>query len=59
MTGYIVKNGDTLWMIAKNCGTTIDKIRQYNENVEEPLEEGQNLFLLTAMDGMGLDDITQ
>ena len=59
MTGYIVKNGATLWMIAKNCGTTIDKIRQYNENVEEPLEEGQKLFLIKAMDGIGLDDITQ
>ena len=59
MTGYIVKNGDTLWMIAKNGGTTIGKIRQYNENVEEPLEEGQKLFLIKAMDGIGLDDITQ
>lgn len=52
ITGYIVKNGDTLWMIAKRYGTTIDKIKQYNENVEEPLESGRKLFLIKAMDAI-------
>lgn len=51
-TGYVVKDGDTLWRIAKRYNTTIDKIRQYNENVEEPLETGQKLFLIKAMDAV-------
>ena len=52
ITGYVVKPGDTLWMIAKRYGTTIEKIRQYNENVEEPLETGRKLFLIKAMDAV-------
>lgn len=52
ITGYIVKKGDTLWNIAKRYGTTIDKIKQYNENVEEPLESGRKLFLIKAMDAV-------
>ena len=51
-TGYVVKDGDTLWRFAKRYNTTIDKIRQYNENVEEPLETGQKLFLIKAMDAV-------
>ena len=47
-----MKDGDTLWRIAKRYNTTIDKIRQYNENVEEPLETGQKLFLIKAMDAV-------
>lgn len=50
LTGYIVKPEDTLWMIAKRFGTTMDKIRQYNENVEEPLEPGKKLFLIKSID---------
>ena len=41
ITGYIVKSGDTLWNIAKHYGTTIEKMKQYNENLTEPLETGQ------------------
>ena len=39
-------------MIAKRYGTTIEKMRQYNENVSEPLEEGQKLFLLKEMESL-------
>ena len=52
ITGYVVKKGDTLWMIAKRYGTTIDKMRQYNENLAEPLEAGQKLFLLKEMESL-------
>ena len=52
ITGYVVKREDTLWMIAKRYGTTIEKMRQYNENVSEPLEEGQKLFLLKEMESL-------
>lgn len=50
ITGYVVKPGDTLWMIAKRYGTTIEKMKQYNENIADPLEEGQKLFLLKEME---------
>ena len=32
-----------LWNIAKHYGTTIEKMKQYNENLTEPLETGQKL----------------
>ena len=50
MTGYVVASGDTLWDIAKRYGTTIDKIRQYNDNVEDPLEPGRKLFLIKSVE---------
>lgn len=49
ITGYVVKEGDNLWMIAKKYATTIDKIKEYNEGVKEPLEQGEKLFLLKEM----------
>lgn len=52
ITGYVIKSGDTLWMIAKRYKTTIDKIKQYNENTTEPLEEGQKLFLLKETESL-------
>ena len=52
ITGYIVKSGDTLWNIAKHYGTTIEKMKQYNENLTEPLETGQKLFLLKEMESL-------
>ena len=52
ITGYIVKEGDTLWNIAKHCGTTIEKMKQYNENLTEPLESGQKIFLLKEMENL-------
>lgn len=52
MTGYVVKQGDTLWEIAKRYGTTISKMKQYNDNVEEPLEIGQKLFLIKEMESL-------
>ena len=52
ITGYIVKEGDTLWNIAKHYGTTIEKMKQYNENLTEPLESGQKIFLLKEMENL-------
>ena len=45
-------DGDTLWNIAKHYGTTIEKMKQYNENLTEPLETGQKLFLLKEMESL-------
>lgn len=50
MTGYVVAAGDTLWDIAKRYGTTTDKIRQYNDNAEDPLEPGRKLFLIKSVE---------
>ncbi|MBQ9155558.1 MAG: DUF3794 domain-containing protein [Eubacterium sp.] len=52
ITAYIVKKEDSLWMIARTFGTTIEKIRQYNDNVTEPLEAGQKLILLKEMENL-------
>ncbi len=52
ITGYIVKKGDTLWNVAKQFGTTIDKIREYNEDIGDELEEKQKLFLVKKMEFM-------
>ena len=52
ITGYVVRDGDTLWMIAKRYKTTIEKIRQYNEGAAEPLEAGQKLFLLKETEAL-------
>ena len=58
ITGYIVKSGDTLWNIAKHYGTTIEKMKQYNENLTEPLETGQKLFLLNGKSHRGVTSST-
>lgn len=52
ITGYLVKTGDSLWEIAKRYGTTIEKIRQYNEEVSDPPEPGRTLFLMKEMEGI-------
>lgn len=52
ITGYIVKNGDSLWDIAKRYGTTIDKIKQYNEETADPPEPGKILFLMKEVEGI-------
>lgn len=52
ITGYIVKKGDTLWDIAKRYGTTIEKIKQYNEDVADPPEAGRKLFLMRETENL-------
>lgn len=46
VTGYVVKKEDTLWSIAKNYYTTIDKIKAYNELETDTLEPGERLVIL-------------
>ena len=50
ITGVRVKNGDTLWSIAKANHTTCETIRQNNTGVEEPLKQGQILLLLKEIE---------
>ena len=46
IVGYQVQPGDTLWKIAKKFYTTVDGIRETNENVGEDVEPGQRLILI-------------
>lgn len=42
---YIVKSGDTLYSIAKNNNTTVDKIKELNNIVSDVLSIGMSLLL--------------
>ena len=44
--GYIVKKEDTLWSIAKNYYTTVDRIRQINELDSDRVAAGDRLVIL-------------
>lgn len=46
MTGYIVRENDTLWEIAKNHHTTIESIMELNELENETPPAGTRLLLL-------------
>lgn len=45
IVGYVVKDGETLWDIAKMFYTTTDDIRTLNELESEHLSEGQKLVI--------------
>lgn len=45
ITGYIVKNGDTLWNLAKHYGTTVEGIMKANQLEKEELREGEKLLI--------------
>lgn len=44
--GYIVKKDDTLWGIAKNYYTTVDRIKQMNGKDSDVVTEGERLVIL-------------
>ena len=44
--GYIVKKDDTLWSIAKNYYTTVDRIRQINALESDMIATGDKLVIL-------------
>ena len=46
LTGYIVRNGDTLWSIAKEHHTTIEAIMQTNQKKEEEIKSGEKLLII-------------
>lgn len=46
MTGYIVKENDDLWTIAKEHHTTMESIMELNELADENLAAGTRLLLL-------------
>ena len=46
MAGYHVKNGDTLWKIAKKYYTTVDSIKKVNEIKGTDIHEGDMLLVV-------------
>jgi hypothetical protein len=49
MVGLMVQNGDSLWEIAKENHTTVEKIRELNQLSTEELHKGQKLVILKAI----------
>lgn len=45
IVGYVVKDGDTLWSIAKNYFTTVESIREQNEEIGE-IKPGDKLLIV-------------
>ena len=46
ITVYIVKNGDTLWDIARKFYTTVDEICNVNSLAEKEVKAGQPLIMV-------------
>lgn len=49
IVGYVVKDGDTLWSIAKVYFTTVDSIREQNEDISE-IKPGDKLLIVKEME---------
>ena len=45
IVGYIVKEGDDLWTLAKRYSTSVDAIREVNEMTADHLKEGDRLLI--------------
>ena len=43
--GYIVKEGDDLWSLAKHYCTTMESIREVNEMEDEKLKVGDRILI--------------
>lgn len=52
IVGYIVEEGDTLWTIAKNFFTTVDKIVELNALESERIKRGDKLLLIKEVKSM-------
>ena len=45
ITGYIVKEGDTLWNLAKKYNTTVDNIKEVNQMEKEEVNKGDKILI--------------
>ena len=47
--GYIVKDGDSMWKIAKENHTTVENILETNELTGQDLKIGEKLLIVKAL----------
>ena len=52
MIGYIVEEGESLWKIAKEFYTTVDKIKELNGLENERIRKGDKLLLIKEVEGV-------
>lgn len=52
MIGYVVKEGDTLWNIAKQYFTTMDTIRDINSLENDTIHPGDRLLMIKKVDSV-------
>lgn len=52
IVGYIVEEGDTMWTIAKNFFTTVDKIMELNALESDRIKRGDKLLLVKEIQTM-------
>ena len=46
MIGYIVKNGDSLWSIAKKFHIQVNRLLEMNEKSSEDVKEGEKILIV-------------
>ena len=46
LVGYIVKQGDTLWSIAKDYYTTVEQMKEINELEQDVIHPGDRLVIM-------------
>lgn len=49
LIGYIAKDGDLLWTIAKENHTTVDEIMRNNNKKDEKLERGERILVVKSV----------
>lgn len=49
LTGYIVKEGDEIWTIAKENHTTVEEIMNTNELLSDQVKKGDKLLIVKSM----------
>lgn len=50
LIGYIAKDGDSLWTIAKNNHTTVDEIMKDNQRTAETLSRGEKILIVKKVE---------
>ena len=45
IVGYFVKNGDTLWNLAKKYNTTVENIKEVNHMKKEDVNKGDKILI--------------
>lgn len=48
LKGYIVQNGDTLWTLAKQNYTTVEKIMEINNMEKDTIKKGDRLLIIKS-----------